>query len=362
MSMKGPNAIDYFATLGRPEDSQFLAKNFHSASDADEVRGSSASSIWQAAITDVTIINSDTEVKENGLLPEQERWTVLSTSLGDNPLPFPHIAIKRRKQTHRLDHICDLHVFPQGESLPPGFELLQAGNSGVFNGGTLAAFGNVAFKRAPLATEQYARGSESIDDIALINLTVGDSIDDIPLGFKVVQSSCKSLEGGKTEVLKYSIAFNSRPAVGLCNLRFVSTTLDRYPQKNYRDFDLPDKELPIFVFPEDLSISCELKGEGFPLPLFFSFVFTNDKGEHLYVACLQFYEKLLKAELEPLCREVYERAEEENHEEELYKALGEVVHAPPSRYGFPRKWEKLAVIVFLKSLPARVCILSIFML
>jgi hypothetical protein len=39
--------------------------------------------------------------------------------------------------------------------------------------------------------------------------------------------------------------------------------------------------------------------------LFFSFVCTDEHGKHFYVACLQFMEELLPAEVLALLRHVY---------------------------------------------------------
>ena len=62
---------------------------------------------------------------------------------------------------------------------------------------------------------------------------------------------------------------------------------------NYAGLDLPENELAMFAFPQDLSLRNS-EPNRFPLPIFFTFVFTNDKGDHLYAACLQFYEKVRK--------------------------------------------------------------------
>ena len=70
------------------------------------------------------------------------------------------------------------------------------------------------------------------------------------------------------------------------------------------DFPLPVIELPMFAFPHDLRLSYSTRIR-FPLPVFFSFVFTNSKGMHRYAACLRFYEIVPKEEIEKVFREVY---------------------------------------------------------
>jgi len=98
------NVISYFATLGRKsrQQQEFIYKNFHTASDQDR-KGCPPSEIWNSAITDITIINNQEELDLNDKLVE--KWEVLSVSLEDQDLPFPHLAVKRRDVTHRLDHI-----------------------------------------------------------------------------------------------------------------------------------------------------------------------------------------------------------------------------------------------------------------
>lgn len=42
----------------------------------------------------------------------------------------------------------------------------------------------------------------------------------------------------------------------------------------------------------------------FPMPAFFTFVFTDANGDHLYVACLRFYEAVDVNELSTTCEEI----------------------------------------------------------
>jgi hypothetical protein len=60
----------------------------------------------------------------------------------------------------------------------------------------------------------------------------------------------------------------------------------------------------MFAFPHDLRLTYSSTVR-FPLPVFFSFVFTNSKGHHRYAACLRFYEIVPKEEIEIVFREVY---------------------------------------------------------
>lgn len=60
----------------------------------------------------------------------------------------------------------------------------------------------------------------------------------------------------------------------------------------------------MFAFPNGMHLSLTDAGQ-FPLPLFFTFVFTDADGKHFYVACLQFYEQVAEADLQATFREVH---------------------------------------------------------
>jgi hypothetical protein len=53
----------------------------------------------------------------------------------------------------------------------------------------------------------------------------------------------------------------------------------------------------MFAFPHGMRLTLADAGQ-FPLPLFFTFVFTDSDGKHFYVACLQFYEQVHEADLQ----------------------------------------------------------------
>jgi hypothetical protein len=60
----------------------------------------------------------------------------------------------------------------------------------------------------------------------------------------------------------------------------------------------------MFAFPNDLRLTYSSLNR-FPLPVFFTFVFTDQNGAHLYAACLRFYEIVPVEDLQPVFKEVY---------------------------------------------------------
>ena len=68
---------------------------------------------------------------------------------------------------------------------------------------------------------------------------------------------------------------------------------------------LPVNELPMFVFPHGLLLKHDKK-QSFPLPDFFTFVFTDIHGRHMYTACLRFYEVVPQREIEKFVKLTYD--------------------------------------------------------
>ena len=62
--------------------------------------------------------------------------------------------------------------------------------------------------------------------------------------------------------------------------------------------------LPLFAFPHGMHLTLADAGQ-FPLPLFFTFVFTDQDGKHFYVACLQFYEPVAVQDLQAVYKDMY---------------------------------------------------------
>jgi hypothetical protein len=62
--------------------------------------------------------------------------------------------------------------------------------------------------------------------------------------------------------------------MGLTELHFQTATIDRFPRLDHKEMALPTAELPMFAFPHQLSLTRGSISQ-FPLPVFFTFVFTN---------------------------------------------------------------------------------------
>jgi hypothetical protein len=73
--------------------------------------------------------------------------------------------------------------------------------------------------------------------------------------------------------------------MGITDLHFESTTVDRYPLNDHAGLSLPTAELPMFAFPHQLSLLRSTLDE-FPLPVFFTFVFTNVTNVDILSKCI----------------------------------------------------------------------------
>eukprot|EP01034_Spumella_vulgaris_P022474 gene22474-28602_t len=156
----------------------------------------------------------------------------------------------------------------------------------------------------------------------------------------------------------YTVAYHQRAALGLCDLGYDSATLDRYPQKDYGGLELPVNELPMFAFPNDLRLTYSSLNR-FPLPVFFTFVFTDQNGGHLYAACLRFYEVVPLEDLQPVFAAVY------GEEQKLEILAGSQVFCPKvvcvvSKRPFYRAMRRFLRQIYSLSLSSLSCPLEYF--
>ena len=89
----------------------------------------------------------------------------------------------------------------------------------------------------------------------------------------------------------------------LCDLKFQAIVISKYPELDHSNISSPERSLSQFVFPSGLSFKYS-KHQRFPIPSFFTFVFTDEKGNYFYVACLQFYEIVTKNEIQKILENV----------------------------------------------------------
>ncbi|RYH32736.1 hypothetical protein EON65_00110 [archaeon] len=74
--------------------------------------------------------------------------------------------------------------------------------------------------------------------------------------------------------------------------------------QDQKDAPLPAEALPVFAFPRHLRLIRSKKNE-YPLPVFFTFVFTDQDGKHLYAACLKFFEAVPAELCMPVVKGIY---------------------------------------------------------
>lgn len=252
-----------------------------------------------------------------------DNWEVLHSSADGEDLFLPLVAFRRRSKSKRLDHIVKvsslLHelslqcvrsfhasqvkLVQPGETVPVGYELIKSSPSGL-ESALLKGMGYLAVRRADTSSVMFIEGEPLLDDLCVVLRAKGE---ELPEGYREVEKSTYHAAGAQSAANaahQFSIGYHQRAPVGLCDLGYDSATLDRFPQQDYGGLSLPVNELPMFAFPDDLRLTYSSLNR-FPLPVFFTFVFTDQNGGHLYAACLRFYEVVPAADLQPVFAQVY---------------------------------------------------------
>ncbi|GKY97442.1 hypothetical protein MPSEU_000702700 [Mayamaea pseudoterrestris] len=86
---------------------------------------------------------------------------------------------------------------------------------------------------------------------------------------------------------------------GFADVAFATRVLGRFPYKNYKDFPLPEEELPMFCYPT----GCRLHRARFsdaPLAECYGFVVKNERGDSIYISCVSFMEPLTSQKVKQL--------------------------------------------------------------
>eukprot|EP00981_Chlorochromonas_danica_P011325 scaffold3873_cov177-Ochromonas_danica.AAC.5 len=282
-----------------------------------------ASQVWNEAITDIILLGPGEE------LPDEESWTFLTETINGHPIDPPYLAFRRRIFSHRQDHISHVRYVAPGEVVPSGYELLRSTASG--------------------------KGSEILFDICVIKHSLKEDIPEqyYPIEKDVASSMTPSFSSPDMVLITRKL-----PAMGICDLGYDASTLDRYPLQD-DGMPLPVEALPVFAFPRHLRIQRGKRNE-YPLPVFFTFVFTDQDGNHLYAACLKFFEILSPNSLEPIVKEIY------GDKVELVLPADEAIFCPKvicvlTRKPFYRAMRRYLRHIYSISLSSAVCPLEYFL-
>jgi hypothetical protein len=120
-----------------------------------------------------------------------------------------------------------------GDVIPVGFELLERSISGKWPG-YIDQLGTLAIKRASTSAVMFVQGEPLVDDICIVLIVDGEEFPEgyvsLERGMQVTKEGAP-VKAGALPVDKITIAYHQRPAMGLCDLSYESTTLDRYPEE-----------------------------------------------------------------------------------------------------------------------------------
>lgn len=93
--------------------------------------------------------------------------------------------------------------------------------------------GVLAVKRAHASDVAFIQGQPLVDDICVVLTNEGEEVPEGYVSLDRVSTQKEAGRAAKTSqtASKLVLAYHQRPAMGLCDLSYESTTLDRYPQK-----------------------------------------------------------------------------------------------------------------------------------
>lgn len=175
-------------------------------------------------------------------LPDEESWTFLTETNGGHPTEPPFIAFRRRVYSNRLDHICQVKFVAPGEVVPPHFELLRSTASGK-GSGYIKPHGYLAIKRAPVNEDYAISGKELLFDICIVRASLKEQIPEHY--FQIEKDSVGAIAAFSSH--DTIVAIRKLPAMGICDLGYAASPLDRYPLKVSRALlTLPDDAHHLF--------------------------------------------------------------------------------------------------------------------
>lgn len=191
----------------------------------------------------------------------------------------------------------------RGDELSDGYEVLHASISGIFpadiNSSGISSV--LAVKRADSGLKEYFIGTSFVDDICMVH---ENRKEELPEEYVTIGNKKAGGSHGNGSESFVRIAYRKCSPLGICDLSYECVTLDRYPLADLPNNPLPTKELPLFAFPHEVKL-VTAPASSYPLPDFFSMVFTGSKGDYLYCACLRFFEIVDDETLKLSCRSIY---------------------------------------------------------
>jgi hypothetical protein len=120
-----------------------------------------------------------------------------------------------------------IEILHKSDPVPDGFEVIEKMiTAEKFVELNPNSSSRLIIKRAPInGADVFIHGTPIIDDICLVNLSHDETE---PADFRTT-SKCINAKGSLCD--KILISYHQRDALGLCDIQFESSTLDRYPDK-----------------------------------------------------------------------------------------------------------------------------------
>ena len=259
------SVIDYFAVLGRVSGP--LQREPFRRDWSDDKAIISATDVLDEAITDIMVLTSgkcfavvcvDFSLMFNNFIIDQsvpdESWSLMETTLEDNQVDAPFIAIRRYVDSKRLDYITDVKTplsyyiirlyvnflrkfnFQQiklalpNEQIPEGFEVIAGAQTGS-DAASLLGRGFLIIKRADASDLRHWKSDPIIDDIAFLKKSAGEEVPEKYLEVELLSPALTHNHLHGRNAADISIVYHTRSGLGICDLSYTSATTDRYPQQ-----------------------------------------------------------------------------------------------------------------------------------
>ncbi|PIK51113.1 putative C-myc promoter-binding protein [Apostichopus japonicus] len=333
MDDHGPRVADYFVLTGLTEDSKPLDEEIQSEGHIKPQRN-------LAPITDIIIIiKSQGEKVPPGYTCIDQTPFGFQADLNNGCLGSPSIFLCY-KRGYDTPPLTDIGILYEGKSrLMEGCEVVSSTPTGL-QANVNSRIG-VSSQRAYI-TFRKAKADSPHNTLAVIDITVilTNKGETPPHAFNLIN---KNLNKGSMVGNDVYICYKKSAILGN-SLVYEPALLSRYPLEDYPEFSLPDS-VSKFCMPLGATIECWPKGHTHPLPLFSTFVLTDQGGAKVYGAGVTFYESYPENNLTDQQRESFHMKESQSYSIHTNKCICIL-----SRWPFFDAFKKFLTFIYRLSL------------
>lgn len=301
MDDHGPRVADYFVLTGLTEDSKPLDEEIQNEGHIKPQRN-------LAPITDIhVIIRSQGEKVPPGFTCIEQTPFGFQADLNNGCIGSPSVFLCY-KRGYDKPPLTDIGILYEGKSrLMEGCEVLSSTPTGL--PANVNSRIGVSSQRAYITYRKAKANSRhntlAVIDIAVILTNKGEAP---PHAFNLIN---KNLNKGSMVGNDVYLCYK-KSAIRGNSLVYEPALLSRYPPEDYPEFSLPDS-VSKFCMPLGATLECWPSTHTHPLPLFSTFVLTDQGGAKVYGAGVTFYESYPESKLTEQQRESFNMKESQSY-------------------------------------------------